>query len=862
MKKNFQKIIFLGMISFILITFQNVESVNAATYYVDAVDGNDTYNGLAPEFQGGETGPWKTVSQVSNSTFSGGDTILFKSGQEWYGQITLNINSNFDSEVAISNYGVGERPIINGAETITSSWTRFDGWFEGDLIDYLVDPPVYYVSNINKASQLFVDGERMMLARHPNPKGSPYQTSNDGDGYINIGPNPTSTSLKTEEPLNFLNTYALKDTQIYIRLNAWHIDKREVTGYNSTSAIVNWTPETTFPSVDQYKVKEGYGFFLSDNLPLLDLAGEWWYDEERQKLYVWISDNSHPQNHTISVSKYNYGIFSNNADLKLRIENLIIKNFAATGILVNTKNATIVNTDVLYSNEYGIYSNNADHVGIENCTISSSNANGIEVTYCKNIILLDNVISNNGRISTQPVEGGPGQKLSNIWIGGFETAELRGNSVSHSGWSGVSVGTAESMTSLVVSENNISEYCLSLDDCGGIYIHGGEEDIILEESLISNNVISWGRSNTDGIPNSELHPASTGIYLDWCANNVTIEENSVIGAWSNLGAIFIHGGNNNTIRYNTVRQWGYPTMGVSEYDCNDDGVINDLMRNNRVYQNIFYMESGSNVNLHRFWKQPYSSDGGVFGFFYNNYYYNPYAPVVNNDPQTWGIIKEFYRYDGINWTSWYNEWAENTIQEAPLWYYIYQPWTGEVNIKRFVNGTDETQNYSLDTKYCDVDGNTIEGTLSLEPFSSELLIRCYCNFDDYCYYKETHETCQQDCAPPPPPSTTMIANVQYLDKHRCGGGGLRRKYRPEAKIRITDENWIPIPDAEVYGHWEWQIYHDEESYCVTDSSGRATCYSERCERNLWYGCFEVDNVTKDGYDFDPNQGDIRDCRNF
>jgi hypothetical protein len=43
----------------------------AATYYVDATNGNDVNNGLSPE------APWKTIAKVNSSRFNPGDQILF-----------------------------------------------------------------------------------------------------------------------------------------------------------------------------------------------------------------------------------------------------------------------------------------------------------------------------------------------------------------------------------------------------------------------------------------------------------------------------------------------------------------------------------------------------------------------------------------------------------------------------------------------------------------------------------------------------------------------------------------------------------------------------------------------------------------
>ncbi|MCB0597261.1 MAG: right-handed parallel beta-helix repeat-containing protein [Phaeodactylibacter sp.] len=111
----------------------------ATTYYVDSQGGNDGYDGLAPAHQGGTAGPWKSLSKVNfTTTFSPGDSILFKRGGTWFdgplepvnggepgGVITITetvlgqpfsfqlVNPDNNNCIYFGAYGVGAKPVID-----------------------------------------------------------------------------------------------------------------------------------------------------------------------------------------------------------------------------------------------------------------------------------------------------------------------------------------------------------------------------------------------------------------------------------------------------------------------------------------------------------------------------------------------------------------------------------------------------------------------------------------------------------------------------------------------------------------------------------------------------------------------------
>jgi len=88
-------------------------------YYVSA-SGSDSNDGLS------EGNSWKTISKVNSMTFSPGDYVLFKRGEEWREQLTVSSSGSAAGQITYGAYGAGVKPIFNGADVI-SGWTVFDG---------------------------------------------------------------------------------------------------------------------------------------------------------------------------------------------------------------------------------------------------------------------------------------------------------------------------------------------------------------------------------------------------------------------------------------------------------------------------------------------------------------------------------------------------------------------------------------------------------------------------------------------------------------------------------------------------------------------------------------------------------------
>jgi hypothetical protein len=85
-------------------------------YYVDATNGNDTNNGLT------DTTAWKTLSKVNSKTFLPNDSILFKAGETFIGELNPQGSGTAGNPINIDKYGLGSKPIFDAQGFVTTAY--------------------------------------------------------------------------------------------------------------------------------------------------------------------------------------------------------------------------------------------------------------------------------------------------------------------------------------------------------------------------------------------------------------------------------------------------------------------------------------------------------------------------------------------------------------------------------------------------------------------------------------------------------------------------------------------------------------------------------------------------------------------
>ncbi len=174
----------LTLLSILLILY--LASVSwAATYYVDATNGNDASNGLSTSTA------WKTIAKVNASKFNPGDQILFKKGATWREQLTVLSSGSSGNPITVGAYGSGNKPKILGSIDLSAagSWTHESGnlWYAtsavqiGNMIfnnEASVGTKCALKADLNVQGKFWWDD--------PNDRVYLYSTSNPGTYYSHI----------------------------------------------------------------------------------------------------------------------------------------------------------------------------------------------------------------------------------------------------------------------------------------------------------------------------------------------------------------------------------------------------------------------------------------------------------------------------------------------------------------------------------------------------------------------------------------------------------------------------------------------------------------------------------------------------
>ncbi|OQW93552.1 MAG: hypothetical protein BWK79_10530 [Beggiatoa sp. IS2] len=639
-------------------------SVHAVTYYV-STQGDDNNDGLTPQ------NPWASLEKVNNFLFQPGDTILFKRGDEWRGHIEIKYTGAEGTPITYAAYGDDPtpKPIINGTELITN-WSPCTPETCGDLPhvaniyvatvnlpqvlykSHSQDPGKYYDQGI---SQLFIDDQAHLVARHPNT----------GYLYIEKRVNDSTLQIKSED-WDKLPTHELVNGQAYTKSARWILATELITAVNPSQRTL------TFGSSKSHSFVTGWGYFLNNRLAFLDTEGEWFFDETTKKIYVWPRAGIDPNKMRVEGSTYLLNVSESDGTLvDLLIDGIII---AADKPNYSVKYITIRDLHIRYHSGSGILAKNS-YMTLENNVIEYPDANGIEIMLWGDTGKADNFVKINNNVIDSPNSRGINLILSNSEVtGNIVTNVARFERLGRLGMAGVTpknrdyVGSATedgigirvlgndnvishnyldyighngiffTGKNLLIENNVINHSCYTKADCGGIYCFYGREyteessnlNVTLRKNIVMNSIgDTQGAKRYD--PNAKdinyEVPFGMGIYIDGFARGITLEKNT---AFNNSAQGFnIHDSSDITlvgnVSYNNQVQLYLPIQLASHTE-------NITLKENVLYS----LDKGqSTLSLPRMKNLPKENSINLLKESDHNYFFNPYtrnAPSDYRDP--------------------------------------------------------------------------------------------------------------------------------------------------------------------------------------------------------------------------------------
>lgn len=212
----------------------------------------------------------------------------------------------------------------------------------------------------------------------------------------------------------------------------------------------------------------------------------------------------------------------------------------------------------------------ADRVTVRWLTVRNFVQNGIVVGNWGTPVITGDLVDSNVVLNTLSTDW---TQAGILVLGNVTAAQLTHNRIDRTQYNGIGVhATAGTdISGLTIASNAISNTCLSIADCGGIYAM--DRGHASTQITIDNNIVGNYGTTSNG---------SKGIYLDDDLSNVTVRNNIVYG--TGQWAFQIHGGNDDVFTNNVFDISGATRLAVYQ----DDGTPNYGMSANSFSCNIVY----------------------------------------------------------------------------------------------------------------------------------------------------------------------------------------------------------------------------------------------------------------------------------
>lgn len=544
--------------------------LSAADFYLSN-DGNDSHSGTSPATA------WRTLEKLSaelrgsngtwSTTIAPGDKVWFRRGDVFRGSIAF---ASYNNElITFGSYDTGAMPVIKGS-ALVGGWTVHSG----HIWKATVPQRVYF---------LYADGAVQTLARAPNA----------GTWLLSSATTNSLTSADiASSGLDFTGA------NVCVREFDWRLNRQVVS--SQSGSTVNW-------GGGMAAAGSGANFYFDNKLELLDVPGEWFYDEGSQTLYYY--SNSDPNSMTMEAAVHLRGLAGADNRSGNTIRDLHFLHYADQAIRLTGASNDITIRDCVFENNFTAIFLGGDRALVTGNSISESHYEGAVLANMANSNISNNVIQGVGTRFGQHRPDFVGDFYSSgIWlINGRPGCTVANNHLADLGYNGIRFNG----NGITLTRNQISNCLLNMDDGGAIYTFGSDS----YNCTISQNIIDgvWGDKNGTSPGGIAL-----GIYIDNYAHHITIHQNTVSNVPIGSGILINAGAHSCTISDNVVHKcW----QGAAFFDwLPGRSVYGNTLTGNTLYANIaggVPIMIASDDNNH-----------DVLSASNNNFLCNPYGSAV------------------------------------------------------------------------------------------------------------------------------------------------------------------------------------------------------------------------------------------
>ncbi len=603
---------------------------------------------------------WQSIAKVNNS-FS-----LLAAGSTFY----FNRGDTFYGTITINKSGTSGSPITLSAygtgpkPIITGFTTITSGWTnEGGGI---------YSKSISTSiltNMVTMDGKQVGMGRYPD------------NGFLSYESAATNKSI-TDNELGASPDWT--GAGIAIRKNNWTLDRGTITSHVGT--LLTYSDLGTGSNATA-----GFGYFIMNDKRTLTSYGEWYHDPVSRKFYMYFGAVD-PNTKVVQVALLNNIIYNSGGYDYITVDNLNITGAINNAVYLTSADdfCNIQNCDISNCGNNGIDLGTGTNCIVDNNTIRDCNSNGIYCNYGFLSTITNNTITNIGIITGQ---SNYKQGIEGIYLPG-NGGVISYNTIRKVGYNGITLRYSGGST---VSYNYIDSVCLVLNDGGGIYM----SNTITSPRIIDHNIITNAIGNVSGTPG--YGSSAEGIYLDEYSSSVVVTNNTVANS-GNSGYKF-HKAHNDIVTDNTAYNC---QTGI---DLQNSSVITDYIHDISLRRNIFFPKTASQNAL--YFHTTYDDNITLFGIADSNYYARPL-----DDNQ---IIKVSQPTSGVKYMN-LASWQAFSLQDvhskkSPI------TLTNANDIRFEYNVTKSPTTISLAGKYITADSKIYDGSITLQPYTSAVLIK-------------------------------------------------------------------------------------------------------------------------------------------